>query len=57
MMSKIIFIAIEILVIFGMQCIHSIVQIIKIELLNSLAKQYIQLMTLIYYINIQLINN
>ncbi len=57
MMSKLYLLQLKFWLFFGMQCIHSIVQIIKIELLNSLAKQYIQLMTLIYYINIQLINN
>lgn len=40
MINKIIFLAIDILVIFGKQCLGGSGHVIKIELLNSLAKQH-----------------
>lgn len=56
MINKIIFLAIDILVIFGKQCLGDAGHVIKFELLNSLAKQHTQLEILIYYTNKQLIN-
>lgn len=40
MINKIIFLAIDILVIFGKQCLGGSGHVIKFELLNSLAKQH-----------------